>query len=162
MRKFFLLSAFAISAALTAQQPCGLSSLVHTGEVTYSPIAHIAHVTGTVILMVRFDTQGKVMVSRAISGPPLLTGAAVEFTRNLVADTSTGTRECPIVIRYELEGRTDREYGSADCPTDSYAESVKARQTDVQHFVVTAKNVCITVTRDPHPTRIHHKHLLFF
>jgi TonB family protein len=47
----------------------------------YPPIAKAAHVTGTVVLQLEIEPDGAVGEVKIISGPPMLTGAAIEAVK---------------------------------------------------------------------------------
>lgn len=50
-------------------------------QPTYPPIARAAHASGTVTVQVLVDEEGKVLTARAVSGHPLLQGAAAAAAR---------------------------------------------------------------------------------
>ena len=54
---------------------------VYLAHPTYPPIARQAHASGTVVVQVLIDENGNVIAARAMSGHPLLHGAAVSAAR---------------------------------------------------------------------------------
>lgn len=51
--------------------------LVYAPELLYPPLAKVAHVAGTVVILAVIDEHGNVVQARAVSGPPLLVPAAL-------------------------------------------------------------------------------------
>jgi len=51
--------------------------VLHRGALVYPPIAEAAQVSGTVVLQVEVNPEGKVTHVHVVSGPPMLIGAAV-------------------------------------------------------------------------------------
>jgi TonB family protein len=64
----------------TAQQSSG-SEIVDKVIPEYPPIARAARATGTVVVRVIVDEEGKVIAAQSVSGHPLLQGAAVQAAR---------------------------------------------------------------------------------
>jgi protein TonB len=60
------------------------------GEVpVYPELARRAHIEGKVVLECVIDTDGRVTDLRVVSGPPLLTGAALDAVRTWVYTPTT-------------------------------------------------------------------------
>jgi len=117
-------SILAITSPARAQTaPCGLTSMTETAIPHYPPIARIAQVQDDVVLMVAFAQSGKVEHLRVISGNVILQAAAIAYVEGWKANTFTGPRECPIVIRFRL----DRD------STDLDAHAVRS---DLQHVAL--------------------------
>lgn len=124
--------------------PCGITRLPESGTRFYPAIAEAAHVSGTVVLLASFDHDGNAKVSRMLQGPPMLQPAAVRLIEASKSGVSTGSRECPIVISFELMNPD-----SCDIPPEP-RQSVSSK--DPQHFSVRGRVVPIcdpggTITR---------------
>ena len=130
-----------LSAAHAQSASCGLTSFQESTPLIYPPIAKAAHVTGTVVLLAAFDLTGKVTSIRALSGPLMLQGAAINYVKNWQANSFTGPRECPVSVTYRVVG-VEAECGSKDdhskLPIDSF------KRIDVQHVVITRGVGCYT------------------
>jgi len=71
----------------------------------YPTIARKAHASGTVLVRVQIDKEGKVIAARAISGHPLLFAASVEAAKNsLFSPTLLGDKPVEVtgVIQYNF------------------------------------------------------------
>jgi hypothetical protein len=139
------------SMALCAQEaPCGISSVQETAELKYPPISRAAHVEGSVILLTTIAHDGTVVETKPISGPMMLREAAIAYVKGWKANTSDGSRQCPIVITFRLTGPTDKECGSDD---DKPLPSYPSKRTDVQHVSIARENICIRTIRDIAPIK---------
>ena len=142
------------TATLPAQSaPCGLTRLPEPGTKFYPPLAQAAHVSGTVVLLASFDHDGSARVSRMLQGPQMLRPAAVRFVEASKADASAGSRECPIVISFELA-----DTHSCDVPPEP-PQPFDVR--DSQHLAIFGRTVPIC---DPPATitTIRKKRFIFF
>ena len=90
-----------ISTASRGQAPCGIERVPEDGNY-YPAIARAAHVSGKVVLLVSFDHEGKPSAGRILYGPEMLKKAASNFIEASKAESSKGSRECPIVVSFEL------------------------------------------------------------
>lgn len=138
-----LLCAAAIMSAAHAQlASCGVTSIQESTPLVYPPIARAAHISGTVVLLARFDLTGKVTNAKPLNGPLMLQGAAIDYVNHWEANASTGPRECPIVVTFRVIG-VEAECGSKDdhskIPVDSF------QRIDFQHVVITRGVGCYTV-----------------
>lgn len=115
--------------------PCGLTSISEQSQLIYPPIARAAHVSGTVILLVRFGQDGSPTNARVVSGPPMLQSAAVDFVKNWRANSYNGPRECPIVIKFKMM--------ESDKPLCSPEEAgpPKFARSDLQHVSLSTQGV---------------------
>jgi TonB family protein len=87
-----------------AQQSCGANVIsTSVSKLVYPAIAKAAHLTGAVVLLVAFKHDGSVENVRVLSGPPMLQGSAIDFVKGWKADTSEGSRECPVVVSFLLD-----------------------------------------------------------
>lgn len=135
-----LLAATSLLHAQSAS--CGITSITESSKLAYPPIARAAHVGGTVILLARFDHGGTPAIVEVVSGP-MLRAAATEFVKGWRVDKSEGSRECPIVIAFNIiEG---------DKPVCSYKEAGPPQLTrsDLQHVSVSVRSIW---TCDPQET----------
>lgn len=115
--------------------PCGITRLPAADARFYPPIAQAAHVSGIVVLLAAFDHDGKPRVSRILQGPPMLQSAAVRFIEASRSEPSAGSRECPIVISFDLA-----DTHSCDVPPEPTQQfSTK----DPQHLAVFGRVVPI-------------------
>jgi hypothetical protein len=132
---------------------CGLTSIAYKNELVYPPIAKVAHIEGTVILMVRFEPDGNVEHITKLSGQLMLQNAAASFLKDAQANEYSGPRECPLVVTFHLVGPTDRECSASDeqKPAPATPEII-----DPQHISISRQDSCISVDRDPSPFLIHH------
>jgi hypothetical protein len=147
-----MLFALATTSLLRAQSaPCGLTQLPQPATKFYPPIAQAARVYGTVALLASFDHDGKARVSRILQGPEMLKPAAVHFLEASKSGPSPGSRECPIIITFELD-----DTHSCEVPPES---SQSFSSTDPQHFFVYGRVVPIC---DPAFTIKHKKRFLIF
>lgn len=103
-------------------------------QLAYPPIARVAHVSGNVILLVRFDNNGTPVNIRVISGPPMLQSAAVSFVKTWRANEYTGPRECPIGLSFNMVD------GEPVCSSDQ-AESPKVFRSDPQHVSISIHSI---------------------
>jgi hypothetical protein len=133
--------------------PCGLTSMTEASQLIYPPIARAAHVSGDVILLTRFDTDGAPVHIAVVSGPPMLQGAALNFVKGWRANGYSGPRECPIVVTFRFVGAPSAECGTPE--DESQQPSQPTRRVDLQHFTIGSHNPCFTVIRDPAPMRAH-------
>jgi len=103
-------SIFGIVPSIQAQAPpCGITSIVYANELVYPPIAKLAHIDGTVILMVRFSLDGRVENITELSNSNLmLHNAATAFVKSAQANEFSGPRECPIAINFIIGKQTDK------------------------------------------------------
>jgi hypothetical protein len=117
----------------------------------YPPIAKVAHVEGTVILMVRFSSDGSVDHITELSGPVLLRNASVASVKTWQANEYSGPRECPIVLNFQLS------YGADTCDTPP-EPAVPYERIDPQHVTVRGRMVALC---DPGAviTRKHRFHI---
>jgi TonB family protein len=125
------------SASLLHAQPtpCGLTSITEQSQLVYPPIARAAHVSGTVILLTRFDTQGVPVHINVLSGPPMLQRAALDFVKNWRANQYGGPRECPLVVNFNMiEGNTP-------VCSDQEAGSPRFTRTDLQHVSLSTQGL---------------------
>lgn len=88
---------------LVAEPPCGLTSIQETLPLIYPPIAKAAHVTGQVILIAEFSTDGSVHSINIEDGPEMLQKSARDFVQGWSANRYGGSRSCPIVIIYKVD-----------------------------------------------------------
>ena len=141
-------SLLATTASAQAQtSPCGLTSMSETARPAYPPIAQIARISGTAILMVRFTPTGEVDHITEISGPPMLLKAATSSVKTWQANAFTGPRECPIVVNFELSHGVD----SCDIPPEP---AVPYERLDPQHVILRGR---VQPICDP-GADLHHKH----
>ena len=82
---------------------CGAKIQASTNKLYYPPIAVVAHIAGPVVLMVSFDHDGAVSNVTAITGPNMLRPIAIDYARGLHAEPSSGSRECPFVVDFNLD-----------------------------------------------------------
>jgi hypothetical protein len=149
-----MLLVLAASCVLRAQSaPCGITSIAEQSQLVYPPIARTAHVDGTVILLVRFGQDGTATGATALSGSPMLQGAALNFVRGWRANDYTGPRECPIAVTFSFVGAQSAECGTSE--DESQQSAPPAQRLDLQHFVITSHNPCFVVMRDPAGRKIH-------
>ena len=87
----------------------GLTSVRDTAAPHYPAIAKAAHVEGIVILEATLSTEGHVEHLDALSGPKLLLGSAIDYVQGWQANTYTGSRTCPVVLRYILQKTGDKQ-----------------------------------------------------
>ena len=102
-----LCMAMTFSTAHAQSANCGLTSIQESTPLAYPPIAKAAHVHGHVVLMASFGQDGTISSVRAISGPPMLYLAAVDFVKSWRANRYTGPRECPVVVHFLLGAESD-------------------------------------------------------
>jgi hypothetical protein len=106
---------------------------------TYPPIAKAAHVTGKVISIVTFSSDGSVSGINVISGPEMLKTATRTYIAGWKAQAAGGERNCPVVIDYQV--------------SDSEPEHPFVRD-DSQHVRVFGQTVCLC---DPPADRVHRR-----
>jgi TonB family protein len=85
------------------------SSAIKKVAPVYPPIARAAHVSGVVLVGVAVGADGHVMDAKALAGPPMLQGSAVECVRQWVfpPEESNGSLtnfRAVILITYALQG----------------------------------------------------------
>lgn len=131
--------------------PCGLTSMTEAAAPQYPPIAKVAHVEGTVILMARFSSSGNVEHITELSGPALLRKASVASVKTWQANEYSGPRECPIVLNFQLSYGADM----CDIPPEP---PVPYERIDPQHVTVRGRMVALC---DPGAviTRKHRFHI---
>ena len=87
LRTLLILPILLMSLATRAQAPQGQSSgapdvrIVKQIAPVYPPIAKAAHVSGQVKLQIEIGKDGHVTITKVISGPPMLVGAAEECVK---------------------------------------------------------------------------------
>lgn len=146
----FLLCMLALSATAFGQlEPCGLRSMTEMVAPIYPPIAKAAHVSGMVIVLAEFDTNGQVIRVDVRSGPEMLKSAASTFVKSWQANEYTGPRTCPVVITYELESPLDCEI----------RQNITVTREDLQHVTVHAAAPMLC---DPAVIGKRKKHFFFF
>jgi TonB family protein len=104
---------FAIEEQLFPHQSSGPANLLNGRALTlatptYPAIARKAHVSGTVLVKVLIDEDGKVIAANAIDGHPLLWAASVEAAKNsFFSPTLLGDKPIQVtgVIRYNFVAR---------------------------------------------------------
>jgi hypothetical protein len=101
-------SLFLASSCLAQQEPCGLSTMAETTPPVYPPIAKAAHVEGSVVMLVNFQTSGEVGKIDVISGAKMLQSAATSYVQGWRANEYTGPRICPIVVSFRLLREGDK------------------------------------------------------
>jgi hypothetical protein len=148
MRFVFFLFVFSATALAQANTCGGLISVTESGVLAYPPIAKAAHVEGLVILLATFKTSGEVAEITVVSGPIMLIPSATAFVRGWQANSYTGPRTCPIVVRYIA-----RHVGCGE----SAGDDTFTRQ-DPQHVTLEAGFVPLC---DP-AADIRHKHRFLF
>lgn len=75
-----------------------MDSVIHRENAVYPPLAMAAKVTGSVIVEIVVDEEGKVESARAVSGHPLLKDAAVTAARSWVFTPTTLSGEAVKVV----------------------------------------------------------------
>jgi Gram-negative bacterial TonB protein C-terminal len=117
-----LLLAFLLTSVAAAAQaaPCGLTSVTDGKDLVYPPIAKAAHVTGEVVLLVSFQSDGGVWKALVIRGPQMLAPTALEYVGAWKGNEYGEPRTCSVVISFRLD---------ADQP-----DSLK--RLDPQHVVI--------------------------
>jgi hypothetical protein len=144
--------AIVLSASLHAQDAtCGITQPPPADAKFYPPIAKAAHVNGQVILLARFDHDGKATVSQVLSGPEMLRSAARTYIESSKAGVSNGSRECPVIVTFELAAPTGCEM--APEPAHSFSQS------DSQHVVISGQAMMLC---DPAGTVTRKKHFIIF
>jgi len=103
-RLALLLLALTLPAIARAQNDCDLGQVTDTTPLIYPPIARAAHVYGTIILRVSFQTTGEPDHIEVVSGPKMLQESATEYVKGWKAGPYTGPRTCPIIITYLFDG----------------------------------------------------------
>jgi TonB family protein len=129
----------ALSAAHSQSASCGLTSIQESTPLNYPPIAKAAHVSGTVVLLATFDLTGKVTNVKPISGPLMLQGTAIDYVKRWQANSSTGSRECPVAVIFRVVG-VAAECGSKDDHSNISLDSFQ--RLDLQHVVITRGVSC--------------------
>ena len=146
----------AMNAGAQTSNCGGLTSTKATTQLVYPPIARAAHIEGTVILLATFNPDGTVARTRQVAGAPMLQKASSLYIQALQANTYSGPRECAFVINFRLVGPSEECGGPND---DLQVDLPSMQHPDAQHFVLTLKNSCVTVMRDPASKIIHRFHL---
>jgi TonB family protein len=138
----FLAGGFAAqtNTAYAQTGACGLTSIHETTPLIYPPIARVAHVSGTVVLMAKFKTSGEVEDVRILGGAPMLQKAATSFVQGWRANEYTGPRECPVAITFRVEGIPK---GCDDIHYKSKPPFVV--RDDVQHVTIVSPALCVNV-----------------
>lgn len=122
-----------------AEVPCGIGAVTEVVAPVYPPLARAAHVSGIVVLLANFDTQGRAIDVHAVSGPVMLRIPAETFVKGWAANPYTGLRSCPMVVEYVLD---EAVCGAEEngIPVTPYLRS------DSQHVLVKG---CLVVLSDP-------------
>jgi hypothetical protein len=144
----FLLASSPMIAA-GQESPCGISKIQERTAPLYPPIAKAAHVSGDVILIVRFAKDGGVSDQRILSGPEMLRKSATAAVATWKVNPYTGTRECPMVVSYFIESQ------ERSCDV-----LIRTHPSDMQHTAVCA--LLGIVLTDPGGTITRGKHFLLF
>ncbi len=134
----------------------GLISTKEATRLVYPAIARAAHIEGTVILLATFNQDGTVARTRQVAGAPMLQKASELYIQALQANAYSGPRECAVVITSRLVGPSEECGGPND---DLQVDLPSIQHPDAQHFVLTLKNSCVTIMRDPAAKIIHRFHL---
>jgi len=129
-----------INTAHAQTAPCGLTSIQETTSLVYPPIARVAHVNGTVVLMAKFKASGEVEEVRILRGAPMLQNAAKSFVQGWRANVYTGPRECPVAITFRVEGIPK---GCDDIHYES--KPPFAVRDDIQHVTIVSPAPCLSV-----------------
>jgi hypothetical protein len=143
----------AASGAIHGQgNGCNASIVTQRQETAYPQIARAAHMTGDVILDVRFRIDGTVDQAVVLSGPPLLRDGAVSYLKTWRVNEAAGSRECPIVISYRIDEGTP--------PSDCKVSPTVVDSSNMQHVSVVGGGLW---TCDPSATitRTRHQFLFF-
>jgi hypothetical protein len=119
----------------------------------YPPIARAAHVGGEIVLRTSFDYEGHVKVTRILDGTDMLKPAATKLIESSNASPSHESRECRILVTYEI---VDAEYDNKCKVTNTTPESVTL--INPQHLKVIDMGLGCC---DPAITYTRH-HFLFF
>jgi hypothetical protein len=117
-----------LSHTAKGQLPCGLTSIKDSVPLSYPPIARAAHMQGRVIALVQFDPSGSVKDLSVISGPEMLRTATTEYLKGLHVNEFEGSRECPLVVDFNMNVTPPCE--------NSAAPAVPFERTDLQHVVI--------------------------
>ena len=142
-----------LSSTVVLAQPntCGgLTSVADGAKPVYPPIARAAHVSGMVILLVSFKTNGVADTAQVVSGPVMLQQAATNYVKSMHANEYSGPRTCPIVIVYQLS------QGSCD---DHSRKDDSVQKVDIQHSIIRGEPGMFC---DPAATVTKHKHRFLF
>lgn len=109
----------------------GLTSITEWKPPVYPPIAKAAHIEGSVIFLLTFDTAGGVTDLQILSGNKYLIGAATISVKPLRVNTYTGPRTCPFIITFRIakEGEDNNRL---------------PRPADIQHMTVTADSIVLS------------------
>jgi TonB family protein len=123
--------------------------LVKLSAPIYPPAARTAHISGDVDLMLIVRQDGSVESVAVVSGPPMLTAAAVDSAQH----TQFECRKCSVAENpYRLVYTFQIKYSDSCMPTGNSSkhddqEQPSPRITDAEHRVTTtAESVC---TYDP-------------
>jgi outer membrane biosynthesis protein TonB len=81
-------------------------------DLSYPPIAVLAHVQGVVVVRLKLDDQGKVLDAEALSGTPLLTGPSVDNAKKWRFEPNS-QKAAVIVYNFRIEGDCHYSSGSS-------------------------------------------------
>ncbi len=137
----------------------GLSSTKATTQPIYPAIARAAHIEGAVIYLATFKPDGTVAETRLVIGSPMLQSAASTYINGLRANLYSGPRDCAIVLTFRLVGLVEECGGPND---DLRVDIPSVEQPDAQHYVLTLRNSCVTIMRDPASVIIKRRRLWRF
>ena len=114
--RFLAAAIVTLCCALASSQnaSCGVQ-LSSSQPVVYPAIARAAHVSGTVTVLTRFNRDGSVASANVLNGPEMLRIATLTFLRTARTGVSEGSRECPILVAYQLVNNS--EMIARLCPT---------------------------------------------
>jgi len=120
----------ATAVARAQSAPCGLASITESSPLSYPPIAKAARIEGNVILLATFERDGSVSATKLVGSPSnisrFLGEAASNYVRGWRANPYSGSRQCPVVVRFAI-GKV------SDDPKTSFI------RTDPQHVQITAE-----------------------
>jgi len=144
--RLVLLCAFvAIASSCSAETRwCSITGKAKSDTIFYPPIAHAAHISGTIVSRMTFSPSGKVIGLETIFGNQLIaTSANGQMKSWTVRTDASGEELCQslIVINFVI-GETDAVEQIADPPPTIYRINVQA------HTIV------LNVMSDPAPTII--------
>lgn len=133
--RFLAAAIVTLCCALASSQNASCSVQLSSSQpVVYPAIARAAHVSGTVTVLTRFNRDGSVASANVLNGPEMLRIATLTFLRTARTGVSEGSRECPILVAYQL---VNEEFGN-DCQALPNEEAERQSQSDPQHITVTA------------------------
>jgi hypothetical protein len=141
---------FVLGRTRAQAAPCGLTSMQETIPAFYPPIARVAHIEGSLIFLIKFAKDGAIENVHYLTGPPLLEGATRNYVGGLRANSYSGPRECPVILRFVLDGTPEQWRGVSEI-------------LDPQHITIHASTAIINTNVDPSPTHLRRrKSLLIF